>query len=170
MRTPLEPDEIVARIAKLSQRGRIPGFERGSGNVLFTATAFGQPLDRTLEAHTETNSNNNAPENHSTTLRFSTRLKPALPWTFAIITALSIWPGVWLTDELLRTYFLRYDYATWMWYLPITIIPLPWMVRAMMRKSEAAAAESAHDLIERIRSAVDGTTVDGTAAQDPDAP
>jgi hypothetical protein len=156
IRSPHQPDEIAARLAKLSQRGRIPGFERPNDGLLFTATAFGQPFDRTLEAHAEPDGDN------GTTLRFSTKLKRALPWTFGLITAFTVWPGVWLTDELCRTYFTWYDYATWMWYLPITVVPLPWMVRSIMRKSQAAAAESSHDLIERIREAVDGVQVDDT--------
>lgn len=154
IRTAFTPDEILERIAKLSQRGRLPGFERGQGDVLSTATVFGQPFDKVLETRATTNPDN------TTTLHFSARLKPMLPWTFGIITATTVWPGVWLTDELLLTYFQWYDYITWMWYLPITIVPLPWMVRSIMRKSEAAAIESANELIERICAAIDGSTDD----------
>ena len=154
VRSTCSPDDILERIAKLSQRGRLPGFERGQGDVLFTATVFGQPFDKVLETRATINTDN------STTLYFSTRLKPALPWTFGIITASTVWPGVWLTDELLLTYFQWYDYITWMWYLPITIVPLPWMVRSIMRKSEAAAVESTAELIERSCEAVDGSTGD----------
>ncbi len=150
IRSACSSDEILARIAKLSQRGRLPGFEPGQGDVLFTATVFGQPFDKVLETRAETNTDN------TTTLHFEARLKPILPWTFGIMTALTIWPGVWLTDELLVTYFQWYDYITWMWYLPITVLPLPWMARSIMRKSEAASVESTTELIERIRAAVDG--------------
>lgn len=155
IQTRFEPGEVLKRIAKLSQRGRLPGFEvverKENSTLLFTATAFGQPFDKTLEARAIAN------PDKTTTLTFSTKLKPTLPWTFGIIIALSIWPGVWLTDELFRTYFDWYDFATWMWYLPITIVPLPWMVKSVTRKTQASTAESAADLIKLIRTTIDGT-------------
>ena len=151
IRTRLSADEILDRVGKLSQRGRLPGFAGGRGGVLFVATAFGRPFDRVLEARAVAGTD-------GTELRFTSRLKRGLPWTFVGITAVSIWPGVWLTDSLLETYFQWYRFATWMWYLPAMVLPLPWAVRAIVRRSEAAAAESARELIERIRAAVDGHT------------
>ena len=154
IRTRLSADEIFDRVGRLSQRGRLPGFAGGRGGVLFVATAFGRPFDRTLEARAVEGTD-------GTDLRFTSRLKRSLPWAFVAITALTIWPGVWLTDSLLRTYFDWYRFATWMWYLPVSVLPLPWAVRTIVRRSESAAAESARELIERICAAIDGHTAAG---------
>ncbi|MCH7961772.1 MAG: hypothetical protein IIC49_05510 [Planctomycetes bacterium] len=151
IRTRLSADEILDRVGTLSQRGRLPGFAGGRDGVLFVAMAFGRPFDRTLEARAVAGTD-------GTELRFTSRLNRGLPWAFIALTAVSIWPGVWLTDSLLRTYFDWYRFATWMWYLPVSVVPLPWAVRAIVRRSETAAAESARELIERIRAAVDGHT------------
>ena len=154
IRTRLSAEEILECVGKVSQRGRLPGFAGGRGGVLFMATAFGRPFDRVLEARAVMRPD-------GTELRFTSRLMRGLLWAFIALTAVSIWPGVWLTDSLLRTYFDWYRFATWMWYLPVSVLPLPWAVRAIARRSETAAAESARELIDRICAAIDGHTETG---------
>jgi len=139
----LTRSEILTRAETLSRRGKLPGFARTPGG--FVATAFGEPFDFALHADVSNGR-----------VRFGTSAKRLLPAIGLVVTALTVWPGVWLTDSLLRTYFPGYDYATWMWYLPLTIVPLPWAIRGLWRKSKAAAGASAHELIERLRAAMDG--------------
>lgn len=140
--TPLESAEVLRRLESLSRRGKLPGFEPGRGGVLFATAAFGEPFDHRLEARAEGAG--------PTTLRYSLRMLRRLPLIYTVVIALSIWPGVWLTDSMLRAYFDSYDYKTWMWYLPITVLPLPPMLVRMVRRSRAAAAEHAAELAERI--------------------
>jgi hypothetical protein len=141
--TELSPAEVLSRAETLSRRGKLPGFGAIEGG--FVATAFGEPFDHALSAHVSDGR-----------IRFTSRVKPLLPAAAALIVVITIWPGVWLTDSLLTTYFAGYDYATWMWYLPLTVIPLPWAIRRMRRRSRDAAEESARELIERVREATDG--------------
>lgn len=83
---------------------------------------------------------------------------------FGVILVLTVWPGVWLTDSMIRSYFTSYDYKTWMWYLPLTAPFVPWMMWSAWRRSRASALEEAVRLIERVRELTDGQTVaaDGT--------
>jgi len=137
--TPLDAAEVLRRLEALSRRGKLPGFEPGRDGALFTTAAFGEPFDHRLEARAEAG-----------TLRYSLRMLPKLPAIYAALIAFSIWPGVWLTDSMIRAYFDSYDFPTWIWYMPITVLPLPPMVLRMLRRSRAAASEHAAELAQRI--------------------
>ena len=50
-----------------------------------------------------------------------------------------------------------------MWYLPLTILPLPFAARSMWRKSQVQAAEHFAELQERIAQAV-GASKDSSAS------
>lgn len=150
--TPLTPEAVVARLDTLARRGKLAEFRAASNGTLFELTAFGEPFDHTLDARA-------TPHDVTTTITYSLRMKPKMPWIFAIIVAVSVWPGVWLTDSMLRTYWSGYDFITWMWYLPLTILPVPWMWKRMLSKSRLAAGTHAKELAERIRTEI------GTAAR-----
>jgi hypothetical protein len=142
--------EVLARAESLAKRGRLPGFARANGPALFTALAFGTPFDHQLIAEAST-------AGPMTAVRFRLRMLPRTPLIFAVVIALSIWPGVWLTDSMLRTYFEGYPLSPWQtaaWYIPLTVLPLPiWLVRAVKRSRDAAASE-ARELIDRLRVAL----------------
>jgi len=142
--TPLTPEAVVARLDTLARRGKLAEFRPGAHGWLFELTAFGEPFDHTLQARS-------ARHDDATTITYALRIKPKLPWIFAIILAVSVWPGVWLTDSMLRTYWTGYDFVTWMWYLPLTILPIPWMWKRLLSKSRLAAGAHAKELAERIR-------------------
>lgn len=80
-----------------------------------------------------------------------------MPWIYALLLIATVWPGVWVTDSMLKTYFSWYTIPTWWWYLPLSVIPLPWMWRSFMHKSRAAADASAREVITDIAAAVGGT-------------
>ncbi len=148
IRTPLEPALIVKRLDVLARRGKLAGFAPGRGDVLFEVACFGEPFDRVLEARA-------AREGTHTLVRFSTRVLARVPAIFAAVTAITVWPGVWLTDSMLTTYFSWYRIPTWWWYIPLTVVPLFWMVPRMVRKSERACRESAAHQISAISAALD---------------
>lgn len=137
--TTLDGAEILRRLDALARRGQLPGFEVGRDGVLFTTAAFGEPFDHRLEARAADG-----------VIRYSLRMLPRLPLIYAVIIALSIWPGVWLTDSMIRAYFESYDFPTWAWYLPLTVLPLPPMLIRMVRRSRVAAASHAAELAGRI--------------------
>lgn len=146
--TPHSPEEIVSRLTSLAKRGDLPGFAPGRGEVLFSVAAHGSPFDKRVIAVCFR-------DGGQTRLRFRTRLNRKSPLVMSLVTLITIWPGVWLTDSMLRTYFPGYDYATWMWYLPLSILPLPWAVRSVIRKTNRTTSESATQAIGTLAAAID---------------
>lgn len=159
VQTMLTPGEVVDRVEALARRGKMPGFRRGSGGVLFSVEAFGKAFDYRLEARGESR------DGGGCLLRFALRPQRRTPILFGVILAATVWPGVWLTDSMLRTYFSWYQFSLWgeadrtmlvtcLWYLPLTVLPIPFFWRRTVKTSRAAAAESARVLAERIRADV----------------
>ncbi|MFG0313403.1 MAG: hypothetical protein ACF8LL_04365 [Phycisphaerales bacterium] len=161
IQTTLTPDEAVDRVATMSKRGKLPGFSR-EGDALFSSLAYGWSfLDQRLICEATRDAD-------TTTMRFRTVLPPKMPLIVGVIFAITIWPGVWFTDQMLATYWNWYlgllndmPWLTYAWYLPLTILPLPWMFKSMMNRSHTAAHESAKELIERINAVIDGRLIDG---------
>jgi len=150
VRTALGTDQVLARLDSAARRGRLPGFARCTGENLFKVVAYGEPLDHDLFARAE---------GHGAagfTLHFSLRMLRKLPIIFWVMTAVTVWPGVWLTDSMLRTYFDWYRFATWMWYIPLTVLPIPWMWARWVGRSRTAAHESAVEQIASVAKELGG--------------
>lgn len=145
VRTSLAAPEVVERLERLSKRGKLPGFARGSGQVLFSVEAYATPFEGVVEAHAET-----TPQ--ATLLRFSYRMLTRLPAIFAVICVLTVWPGVILTDSLMKTYFPAFTESvpTAWWYLPLTVLPFPWMWMSWLKKSRAMGIQSAQEQVAKI--------------------
>jgi hypothetical protein len=153
LHTALGPDGIISALEKLARQGKLPEFSPHPDQGLFSAATFGEPFDHTLTGHATS-----GPE--GTTLRFELALRRKMPLLALGVTAFTIWPGVWLTDSLLTTYFSWYPRAawvTWAWYIPLTVLPTIWMLPRMFRKSRAAAHDHALELIERMEGALGAT-------------
>ncbi|MCA9298379.1 MAG: hypothetical protein KDA28_04895 [Phycisphaerales bacterium] len=147
--TTLDPEAIVARLRTESQKGRLPGFETDQG--LFQIEAVGMPFPSTCIADAEHAGN-------STTLRFRTRLQPAMPWVLACTLILTIEPGRYFTDQ-----FIPGDWGwipTAWWYYPLTILPAPFIWRSMIGRSRRTGLEAAREIVERVRTLLDATTTD----------
>ena len=144
LQSPGSPAEIQAKLETAARRGRLAGF-KSTGPQSFVCDAFGQPFESDLCAEL-------APDGAATRLTFRVKLRPMIPWAFAIGSILSVWPGVWLTDSLMLTYFPSFTarVPTWWWYLPLTVIPLPWFAVTSMRKSRLTARASAMEMIGKI--------------------
>jgi hypothetical protein len=112
---------------------------------LFAVRDFGHPFESVLNAsfHPDLSGSHNV-------VAFETRLKPLIPTVFAIGLILSVWPGIYIVDSMLRHYFSWYDIPTWWWYLPLTVPTPPWAMWAAIKKSRESATASALELIERI--------------------
>ncbi len=147
VRTAHAPEEILKRLEALARRGKLAGFHARPRDGLFEVACFGEPFDRRLVAH-------DSGEGGVTTLRFTAPILWKVPAIMIVVTLLTIWPGVWLTDSMLTTYFRWYTIPTWWWYMPVTIVPLFWMVPRMIRKSEASCRESAAQQIAAIGEAL----------------
>lgn len=150
----LEAQSVVALLDEAARRGKLPGFSPvravGGGTVdgpLFTVTDFGSPFESVLMATA-------ARADSGTRLSFDVRLKPLMPAVFLAVLAATIWPGVWLTDSLLRTYSSWYmslpDWATYAWYLPLTVPFCPPVFLAAVRRSRVSADAEARELIGKV--------------------
>ncbi|RMH12038.1 MAG: hypothetical protein D6695_07755 [Planctomycetota bacterium] len=154
---PMSADEIVSVLDRAARRGRLPGFEPHPSGALFLADAWGTPFDSDLIAVA-------SPEGERTRLTFTLRLRRRLPIIYAIVLGLTIWPGVTLTDRVLSLWFEWYHgltqmdvfhaggfaFFTYAWYLPLTVLPLPWLWRSWMRRARATATVSALETIAKI--------------------
>jgi hypothetical protein len=141
---PLAPEAVVARLDALARRGKLAEFRPGPPPALFSVTTAGQPFDYLLVAHA-------SPQAGGTRLTFSLRLLRRMPLIFAAVIVFTIWPGVWLTDSMLRSYWTGYDYQTWMWYLPLTVLPLPWACVRLMRRAKQAGEAHAAEIVRDLR-------------------
>jgi hypothetical protein len=91
------------------------------------------------------------------------RTRPLAVWAFWVLTALTVYPGVLLTDSLLATYFLWYPRSIWFtcaWYLPITVLPVPWMWKWAWGESSRVARGEARAAIERVAGHLGGRLVE----------
>jgi hypothetical protein len=144
----------VARLLdQAARRGKLPGFRPTDSTSRFVLTDFGHPFAGILEAQHDGNG----------TIRFESRLRPGLPLLFAAILVATVWPGIWLTDSMLRMYFSWYDIPTWWWYLPLTVPFVPLGMLAALRRSRASIAREAEGLIRKVAAEVGGT-VEGVSA------
>ncbi len=147
--SPFPPGEVMDRARQLSKRGKLPGFAAMSATE-FRADAFATPFEHTLSCSIE-------PSGSGSRLVFRAAMNKRMPWIYALLLIATVWPGVWVTDSMLKTYFSWYTIPTWWWYLPLSVIPLPWMGRSFMHKSRAPADASAREVITDIAAAVGGT-------------
>lgn len=158
--TALSPSAVVERVSVMSRRGRLPGL-RTDGEGLFSTLAYGWSiLDQTMVCEAE--------EGDGTVLRFRTVLPRKMPAVILAVFAFTVWPGVWLTHQMLVTYWGWYlglanqwPWITYAWYLPMTVLPIPFIFRTALRRSHAGAAVSANELIERIGKEIGGTVKTG---------
>ena len=142
------PAEVIEALTGMSKRGKLAGFEKRSATSA-VAAAHGTPFDSDLliEAHEREG---------GCRVAFEVRLRRRMPWIFVVVLVLAVWPGLPLTDSFLLGFgwyerLMSGPVETWMWYLPLTIIPAPFAVRSAIRKSRVSAREHALETIERIR-------------------
>src|SRR5262245_31712851 len=147
--TALTAEEILDGLALASKRGRLPGFvARPPGGGLFAVTAFGHPFDSDLIGE-------HRPEMG---LVFRLAMHRRLPVIFAVILVLTVWPGVYCVDELIAQLLpsLWRPWTTYYWYIPLTILPAPWIWRSVIQRSRRSAREHAMETITKIAAEVGG--------------
>lgn len=136
----------LASLDKLARRGRLPGFEQ-IDDQSFKVALFGEPFDRDLIGEIRD-------RDGSVEIAFRSRLRMKIPLIFIVTVVVSIWPGVELMDALIPASWGWID--TWIWYLPLVIGPLPFVMPPMWRKSSRAAADHLGEQLERIANATNG--------------
>ncbi len=155
---PMDADAVIDRLDVASRRGRMAGFNGQPDVGLFIVDAWGTPFDHDLLAMGEKATGD------ETRLSFSLRLRRKLPTIHAIILLLTVWPGVWLTDSMLKLWFAWYyaltqkpmfiwggfEAFTYIWYIPLCVVPLPWFWRSIMRRSRTTSHASGLEMIGKI--------------------
>ena len=143
-----DAQEIRRRLDLAARRGRVPGLHIGADPMLFYVDGCGAPFEHHLVA-------TGSPEGSGMRISFSLRRLSRMPRVFAVLILLSVWPGVYFMDQLIpgEWNWIRTEY----WYLPLTILPIPWFWRSTARKSEAIAVEDSRSIIEKIRAEFERT-------------
>ena len=152
--TPLAMPEILMRLEKAARRGELPGFERGGPAISGTTAAFyvdadAVPFEGVLIAIASTS----AGESPGTMLHLHTRLKRRMPWVFFVVLALTAYPGVLLTESMIRTIVPGWAWlwsTVWWWYFPLSVISIPLALIPAIRKSRTMAALSAAAAAARV--------------------
>lgn len=141
------PEKVIGLLRALSQKGKLPGFEEVAGG--FRVRAFGEPFDHWL-----TGAFSNVGE--GTRIDFTLKAAAKMPLVFLVVSILTVQPGMWLTHSMLSTYFPWYgaNIQTWWWYVPLCIVPLPWMLWRMWRKSTISAQVHGAEQREKIAGVV----------------
>jgi hypothetical protein len=135
-------------LESLARRGKLPGY-RALSDSSFRVDAFGNPFDADLIA-TITSTD-------PLELRFTLRVRRMFPLVFALVTLLTIWPGVLITDSLIPG-----EWGWWptaYWYLPLTILPIPLIVRSLRKKTRVSTRAHAQKQIRTICQALSATAV-----------
>jgi hypothetical protein len=146
--TSLSAADALEALDQAARRGRLAGFARGSndaGRPIFSVTDFGTPFESVLEARGVEG------PGPGSTLQVRSRVKPVLPAITLVILLLTVWPGVWLTDSMIRTYWTGYKFQTWMWYIPLTLPFVPWVMHSALKRSRASARVEVEAIVARIR-------------------
>jgi len=150
--TKLSATEAKERMGKLSKKGKLPGFDANCQQGLFAVAAHGTPFDSVLIF-----------EHQEGQLTPSLKLTPMIPSIFAALLVITVWPGLPLTDGFLASFpwygnlMAKIGIDTWHWYLPITILPAPFMWRSAIRKSRDSAYVSAQETIELTKITLDAS-------------
>lgn len=145
--TALTADEVKQRLSKLSKQGKLAGFELNEPGALCSVAAHGTPFDSKLII-----------THKDDALSCVCSMLPMMPRIFVLLLVVTVWPGLPLTDGFLVSFdwytglmsWIGID--TWHWYLPLTILPIPFAFRASMMKSKTSAHQSALEVIEKIKS------------------
>ena len=145
---------ICDALERLSKKGKLPGFVRAGDGGLFSVDAQGAPFDRRLVGEA-------VEKDGQTQLRWRLVTPRKWPIGIALVLVLTVWPGLPITDSLMQTY-LPESYGawtsgwfkTWMWYLPITVLPIPWFWKSTFAKMRASTLEHAIETRAKIRDAI----------------
>lgn len=140
-----------------AKQGKLAGYQKQTERS-FTLDAAGGIYERTLIA---TIISDTADKDEHTEIWFEGKLKRTIPIVVIVVLVFTLWPGVWLTDSILSTWFNWYRLGIWWtsaWYIPLTLLAVP-AVWAQFKKSERESWEDAHKAIEKIARVGDGEVV-----------
>jgi len=144
---------LLAALDRLARRGKLAGYsvEGLCEGVAFTVSAHGAPFDGLLEARALQEAGAGA---SGIRLIFAPRVKPTAVWIAGVVLALTVWPGVVLTESLIASMFpgsSAWTY-TWYWYIPMTAPFAPLALWQAIKRSRASITAAGREVVERLRS------------------
>jgi len=143
--TTMDSPGVFAALLKMSKSGKLAGYQHAVGESSAVVDAHGTPFDSDLVIV------------HSVEgVRFSLRMRRKFPAIFMALLLVTVWPGLPLTDSFMFSLgwyerLMGDSIETWMWYLPMTVFPIPFVWRTAMNKSRMSAHEHAVETIEKIQ-------------------
>tara|TARA_R110002096_G_scaffold173781_10_gene349097 strand:- start:47449 stop:47940 length:492 start_codon:yes stop_codon:yes gene_type:complete len=143
-----DADAAFASLLNLSKQGKLAGYVRDGDSGCAVVDAHGTPFDSDLLI-----------EYTEGRVDLSLSMRKRMPTIFTVLLLFSIWPGLPLTDSFMYNFewyerLMGDSYSTWMWYLPMTVIPMPFVWRSSIKKSRVSAHEHAMETVEKIRAAL----------------
>jgi hypothetical protein len=147
IRTKLSPEAVVEELNRAARRGKVPGLradgsKRGATGE-FEVSDFGRPFESVLHGRVTR-------EGEESVIRFESRVKPLVPVIFVVILVVTVWPGILLTDSMLKMYFSWYTIPTWWWYLPMTVPFSPWAFMKAWKQSKGSAAAEGAEIVKAV--------------------
>ena len=152
LRTPLAPDAVLESLDRASRKGKLPGLRLDRAAHTFALSDFGRPFESVLTGTIAPD----APPAAGSRIHLHSRVKPTLPIIYAVILVVTIWPGILLTDSMLKLYFSWYTIPTWWWYLPLTVPFSPWAWWKAWKQSRTSAAVEGAELVSTLTATLDG--------------
>lgn len=157
LRSPLPTREVVERLSRQSKKGKLPGFkllrkptsDTDEGGVRLLV--FGGIYDHEMLVRV-------VPAGAGAELLMRVRLLLKMPMAAIAILVLTVFPGMYLTDSMLSTYFEWYTIETWWWYMPLVLLMLPMMWK-QYTQARAEAKREAAELCEKLAQLVDAVSV-----------
>ncbi len=143
--TGMDASGVFGALLKLSKGGNLAGYVHNSGDLAAKVDAHGTPFDSDLVIEYSVDG-----------VRFSLKLRSKIPAIFMALLLVTVWPGLPLTDSFMYSFgwyerLMGDSIDTWMWYLPMTVIPIPFVWKSAIKKSRASAHGHAVETIEKIQ-------------------
>jgi len=138
-------DAVFESLLKLSKQGKLAGYAHETGAKHAVVDAHGNPFDSDLVI-----------EYADGEIRLNLMMRKKMPAIFMALLLITVWPGLPLTDSFLYSFgwyerLMGESIQTWMWYLPLTILPIPFVWKSSIKKSRVSAREHAMETVEKIK-------------------
>jgi len=140
---------LYRALLKMSKSGKLAGYEHFKDQDSAIADAHGTPFDSDLVI-----------QHSDGSLCFSLKMRSKFPIIFMVLLLVTVWPGLPLTDSFMYSFgwyerLMGDSIETWMWYLPMTVLPIPFVWRSAMKKSRKSARAHAIETIEKIKATLE---------------
>jgi hypothetical protein len=146
--TGLAPRAVMERLSKRAKMGKLAGFAAEPGGMSFTILVSGGIYDHVLRGRV-------AAEGTGSRLTFELEILKKMPIAAVAVVVLTFFPGLYLTDSMLTTYFEWYRIETWWWYVPLGLLMIP-VLWKQYRVGSAVARVDAGELIGVVAREVEG--------------